>query len=381
SNMLPSLNNLFFYIFQVYNLCGWFDIKLLLIVVRGMILAQHFPVTITKRTVAFNQDLKALECSPEVEPQFLFHWLRGKSYEILGLADEAAHGTKRLQTDRLKNLPLHLPPLPTQKKIAAILSGYDDLIENNTRRIKILEEMAQTLYDEWFVKFRFPGCEQVQMVESELGAIPERWEIKQLSDVCVRITDGSHWSPKSTDDGYPMASVKDMHTWGFNLKTCRKISQQDYQKLVKNDCKPLKNDVLIAKDGSYLKHIFVTEEEQEMVILSSIALLRPADNILPYILSSYLLQPSIKTRMSGYVSGVAIPRIILKDFRNFSILVPPIVLQKKYYELTESMITNCHQLIKKNHNLRQTRDLLLPKLISGEIDVERLDITTEEIAA
>ena len=73
-------------------------------------------------------------------------------------------------------------PLPTQRKIAAILSAYDDLIENNTRRIKILEEMAQALYREWFVKFRFPGHEKVKMVESELGMVPEGWEIKKATD-------------------------------------------------------------------------------------------------------------------------------------------------------------------------------------------------------
>ena len=72
------------------------------------------------------------------------------------------------------------PPLLLQHKIASILSAYDDLIENNTRRIKILEEMAQIIYNEWFVKFRFPGHENVKMVESELGMIPEGWEVKKL---------------------------------------------------------------------------------------------------------------------------------------------------------------------------------------------------------
>lgn len=118
----------------------------ILIVVRGMILGQHFPVAMTKRRMAFNQDLKALQCDSKVDLEFMFYWLQGNAYEILGIADEAAHGTKRLQTDRLQNLPLYLPPLPIQQKIAAILSNYDCLIENNTRRIEILEEMARSLY-------------------------------------------------------------------------------------------------------------------------------------------------------------------------------------------------------------------------------------------
>ncbi|MEH1838220.1 MAG: restriction endonuclease subunit S [Nostoc sp.] len=164
-----------------------------------------------------------------------------------------------LNRNHIHELPVCYPPLPTQKKIADMLSAYDDLIENNTRRIKILEEMAQTLYHEWFVKFRFPGHEHTKMVDSELGLIPEEWEVRQLSEVCQRITDGSHWSPKSVDKGYPMASVKDMHNWVFQIKQCRIITEDDYNKLVKNDCKTLKNDVIVAKDGSYLKHIFVVE--------------------------------------------------------------------------------------------------------------------------
>jgi type I restriction enzyme S subunit len=147
------------------------------IVVRGMILAKKFPVAMAMHRVAFNQDLKAIECISHVIPQFLFYWLQGKEYEMLGLADEAAHGTKRIQTDRLLNYPIELPDPDIQRKIAAILSAYDDLIENNTRRIKILEEMAQALYREWFVHFRFPGHEKVRMVDSAMGRIPKEWEV------------------------------------------------------------------------------------------------------------------------------------------------------------------------------------------------------------
>ncbi|MFZ3382891.1 MAG: restriction endonuclease subunit S, partial [Candidatus Methanoperedens sp.] len=186
-----------------------------------------------------------------------------------------------------EKLTIIFPSLTTQRKIAAILSAYDDIIENNTRRIKILEEMAQALYREWFVKFRFPGHEKVKMVESEIGVMPEGWEVKKLEEVCLRITDGSHWSPKTVDDGYPMASVKDMNQWGFDISQCRKIAKEDYEELIRNDCKPLKGDVLIAKDGSYLKHIFVTEKELELVILSSIAIIRPNNQILPHVLSLY----------------------------------------------------------------------------------------------
>lgn len=312
-----------------------------------------------------------------LDPLFLYYFL-GQPKVIEWIFNQAIGATlPNLNTEIIRSIQILYPSLPTQRKIAAILSAYDDLIENNTRRIAILEEMAQSLYREWFVHFRFPGHEKKRLVESELGLIPERWEVRQLSEVCSRITDGSHWSPKTVGFGYPMASVKDMHDWGFNIEQCRTIAKEDYETLVRNNCKPLIGDVLIAKDGSYLKHIFVVQKELDIVILSSIAILRLNNKVLPYVLSLYLREPSIKSRLSSFVSGVAIPRIVLKDFAKFLIILPPRDIQEQFCRLAEPMIMNCYRLIEKNANLRQTRDLLLPKLISGEVDVEGLDIHIE----
>jgi len=99
-----------------------------------------------------------------------------------------------LSIDKLLTFDILAPPLPTQRKIAAILSAYDDLIENNTRRIKILEEMAQALYREWFVHFRFPGHEKVRMVDSPLGEIPEGWEVKRVKEIVKRLKAGTKYT-------------------------------------------------------------------------------------------------------------------------------------------------------------------------------------------
>jgi type I restriction enzyme S subunit len=176
-----------------------------------------------------------------------------------------------------------------------------------------------------------------------------------------------------------MASVKDMHSWGLNLDSCRKVSKEDFERLVRNDCRPLVGDVLIAKDGSYLKHCFWVQENVDVVVLSSIAMLRPNLRVLPSYLSLHLLDPQIKSRMAGYVSGVAIPRIVLKDFRRFNVLVPPEEVQGTFAKLVEPMLRLCVSLNKQNANLRTTRDLLLPKLISGEIPVEAAE--EQELAA
>jgi type I restriction enzyme S subunit len=273
----------------------------------------------------------------------------------------------------LDDYKIPLPPLPIQRRIAGILSAYDDLIENNQRRIAILERMARALYREWFVHFRYPGHEGVPLVASPLGEIPQGWEVKRLGDVCSRITDGSHSSPKSIENGYPMASVKDMHDWGINIEGCRRIASHDYEELVRNDCKPLKNDVLIAKDGSYLKHTFVVGEEEDLVILSSIAMLRPNETIRPNYLCSVLQDSATKARMRGIVSGVAIPRIVLKDFRKFQILVPSGPVQDEWAQIVDPLVESCRKLVTQIDNLRRTRDLLLPRLLSGQLDVGELD--------
>jgi type I restriction enzyme S subunit len=128
----------------------------------------------------------------------LYYALEPKLELLKSISTGAA--TKFLTLRILNDIEVELPPLPTQRKIAAILSAYDDLIENNTRRIAILEEMAQALYREWFVHFRFPGHESVRLVESELGPVPEGWEIKTISEICSRITSGG--TPKTKEPLY-----------------------------------------------------------------------------------------------------------------------------------------------------------------------------------
>jgi type I restriction enzyme S subunit len=278
-----------------------------------------------------------------------------------------------LSLDKLLSFPLLVPEVQEQRRIAGILSAYDDLIENSQRRIKILEEMARRLYREWFVHFRFPGHEDCRLVDSPLGEIPEGWCISSIGEICSRVTDGSHHSPKSVAEGLPMASSKDMHDWGLNLDTARHISPIDFDKLARNDCQPLKNDVLITKDGAnYLKHVFVTRVDQEVVLLSSVALLRPSSLIIPHLLAATLKDPATKGRLSNYVTGAAIPRIILSDFKQFQILLPPKAIQGSWGRIAESLTMNIWLLLDQIKNLRRTRDLLLPRLLSGLIDIESL---------
>lgn len=310
---------------------------------------------------ASDNTLVAYPANDQVDTRFLYYLLLEAK-----LGQHAGGAAQPLVTQTvLKQVEVDVPDLPTQRKIAGILSSYDDLIDNNLRRIKILEQMAQSLYREWFVHFRFPGHESATFKDSELGRIPDGWEVVTVNDMCDRVTDGSHSSPPSVEEGMPMVSSKDMHTFGLNLETSRTISHSEYEKLVRNGCKPRANDILITKDGAnYLKYIFVVEKDLDVVLLSSIAMLTPNARINPHLFAAVLNSLENKERLKNFVTGAAIPRIILKDFKQFQFVLPPRELQTAWAKIGEFATRLCWDLIAKNKNLRRTRDLLLPKLLS-----------------
>jgi len=186
------------------------------------------------------------------------------------------------------------------------------------------------------------------------------WKEYKLGEVCLKITDGSHNSPPTTTAGYPMASVKDMEYNKINLNSCRTISKEDYQKLVKNDCRPQINDVLIAKDGSYLKHVFDIVKEEDVVLLSSIAIIRP--NI-KKVISKYLKyifkNPSfVQLIESNYVTGAVIPRIVLKDFKNIDIRLPSLPEQRAIASVLSSLDDKIDMLHRQNKTLEALAETL-----------------------
>lgn len=172
-----------------------------------------------------------------------------------------------------------------------------------------------------------------------------------------------------------MYSVKDMETYGFNSSSCKHISAAEFERMKKSDCVPLVNDILVAKDGSYLKEIFICSEQKEEAVLSSIAIFRPNPNvILPDVLLFLLKQPSVRADVAdNYVSGSALPRIVLKDFKKYQFTLPPINEQRKIGDILHSFRMQIAANVKENHRLTSLRDSLLPKLMSGEIDVSDID--------
>ena len=181
----------------------------------------------------------------------------------------------------------------------------------------------------------------------------EEWKTYKLSDLCLKVTDGSHFSPAAQEIGYPMFSVKDMLEYGFDYSKCKRISQADFDIMKSSGCVPEEGDVLVAKDGSYLKQIFVCRQSLDEAILSSIAIFRPdRSKILPDYLCYLIKSPKVYDYISkNCVSGSALPRIVLKAFKEVELEVPSLVTQERIVSklkcIDEKIILNK----RINHNL------------------------------
>ncbi len=272
----------------------------------------------------------------------------------------------KLSQANLNSLILHLPSIREQRTIVEYLYMFDKKISVNQQINDNLEQQALAFFKQFFMDYAPYG-----------GIAPTDWNEVSLDDVCFKITDGSHYSPAdSPDSPYPMYSVKDMETYGFNPSSCKHITEEEFHKMQKNDCVPLLNDILVAKDGSYLKEIFICSEQKDEAILSSIAIFRPnTDIIIPEILLYLLKQPTVRRDVGdNYVSGSALPRIVLKDFKKYRFMLPPMKEQQKIGSVLHTIRMQTKANIDEMHNLSSLRDALLPRLMSGELDVSALDL-------
>ena len=186
----------------------------------------------------------------------------------------------------------------------------------------------------------------------------------KLEDICLKITDGSHYSPSDDfNSDIPMLSVKDMDEFDFNYDNCKHISEEEYDKMLRNDCVPKLYDVLVAKDGSYLKEIFVNEKETKKAILSSIAIFRPNQEIVDSYFLCYLLKTPIILNYvkDNCVSGSALPRIILRAFKEIKLTIPSLEIQKKIVKI----VKNINSKIRINN---QINDNLLEFGLNGVLN-------------
>jgi type I restriction enzyme S subunit len=269
-----------------------------------------------------------------------------------------ASGRQRADIKSIAELDVPAPPLPVQRKIAAILSAYDDLIENNRRRIKILEEMAQALYREWFVEFRFPGHEAVRMVDSPLGEIPEGWEAARLGDL-IDIRKGKNITRKEIVPG-PVPVV------AAGLEPA-------YYHDTANTLHPV---VTVSASGANAGYVCLYHED---VWASDCSVIDSTTT--PHVYFYYLLLKERQTEVTRLQRGSAQPHVYPVDLMGLDALEVPVATLASFHEQTAPLFHLIRNLTLKSSVLRCSRDLLLPRLISGELDVSELDIDVGEEGA
>jgi type I restriction enzyme S subunit len=320
-------------------------------------------------------DLVVITPSGKVNPYYLaaiFNSAWGKASvagNLVGVAQQ------HFNVGAAKEMEVALPSRATQDRIAGILSAYDDLIENNQRRIKILEEMARSLYREWFVHFRFPSHDKVKMVPSPLGLIPQGWEVKHLKEVCGAVQDGD-WIETKDQGGndYRLLQISNIGV-GEIVETgnFRFVSQETFDRLRCTEIKP--GDILVARMPTPIGRAWrATEMPWRMITAVDVAIIRTN----PHLLNSIFLaqawnEQSNLQRIAGQASGTTRLRITRRELAALEFVVPPLMLQGRFEEFIGPKAAFVITLRSKNDNLRRTRDLLLPRLLSGAVDLTEMN--------
>ena len=296
---------------------------------------------IAKIPLTTNQACCNLVINKEIaDYRYVYYYLKQQSESLNKLAIGGAQ--QNLNALTIKKFKIALPPLPTQQKIASILSSYDRLIENNTRRIRLLEQMAENLYKEWFVRFRFPGHENVEMV----NGLPKGWKVEKLGDY-ANISTGKCNREDAEEDGiYPLfdrsQEIKKSSKW---IKDCEAI--------------------IVPGEGTsfiprYYKGKFNLHQRCYCIepIIKDIGF---------YLFYSIMLN---RKYFLSVATGATVPSLRQNNFTKMKLIIAELELVKKYNKIASTIALQIDKLKDQNTLLTRQRDLLLPRLMSGKLEVK-----------
>ena len=298
--------------------------------------------------------------SKDTDTKYLYYSIGLKLHQMKANASGTA--TKFLTQPILNSINIEYRDILEQKRIADILSAYDNLIENNNKRIKLLEQMAENLYKEWFVRFRFLGYENTKFVDD----IPSDWQILRMSDFCY-VTDGTHDTPKPVnDDGVPLVTGKCIKNGFIDFNEPYNISYQDHESISKRS--GLKTgDILFSNIGTVGTTCLVNYDREFSV--KNVIILKPDNIKVSNYLYSWLNSDSIQAIFATQTNGASQQFVGLNFMRRFKILVPNANVLDLYSDRIKPIRTEIVKLHDINENLVKQRDMLLPRLMSGKLEV------------
>jgi len=296
---------------------------------------------------------------------FLFHYLRleGKRFEALSTGSTF----KAIRKQEIEKFAVPVPSLVEQRGIVGVLGVVDSAILKVDDVIAKTERLKKGLMQELLTR----GIGPKEYKETIIGRIPRQWEVTTLADASVSITDGSHFSPKHQEFGYPLATVANMRENYIDVDSCYRISKEDYENLARSRDKPEINDVLFSKDGT-VGLCIVFNQKVDLIVLSSIAIIRPdKEKVNPYFLRYVLQSPSVLSRITGSKTGTAIRRIVLKDLSKVKLPVPKnLVEQSKIVEILISVDKKLELEKSEKSHLKRIKLGLMNLLLNGKIRVK-----------
>lgn len=322
-----------------------------------------------------NQNAVKLIPADSFDRTFLFYLLRNDDFKtyIIGTAQGAA-SQAAITLEAIRSYEFELPPLPVQRRIASILSAYDELIENSQRRIRILEAMARALYREWFVHFRFPGHENHPRVASPLGEIPEGWEVKKLGDL-ISIDKGVSYNGAGlTEDGNPMVNLKNILAGGGFRRDATKPYSGDFKP--RHTVRP--GDIVLANtDLTQAGNIVASAaripgfaDDRPILISHHLYAVRLPEGLSASFIHHLLLEDDFRGFAKGYAIGTTVLGLPKEGVLNFTFALPTEHLIVQFVKHVDPIHQHIETLLERLENLRHTRDLLLPRLLSGQVEVE-----------
>ena len=275
------------------------------------------------------------------------------------LADGAAQ--PNMSGSQIEGVEIPFPPLPFQRRIAGILSAYDELIENNQRRIRILEDMARSLYREWFVHFRYHGHETVPLVDSPLGQIPLGWEVKKLGDIAI--VNRAQINAKAAPDELLYIDIASVSPGQIDSVTAYAFADAPgrARRVVQH------GDVLWScVRPNRRSHALVMHPEANTIASTGFSVLTAKTVPFTFLYFATTTDDFV-SYLTNNASGAAYPAVTATTFEKAEILVPSSALLGRFGEATIALMEQAHTLQRQTANLRRTRDLLLPRLLSGQI--------------
>jgi type I restriction enzyme, S subunit len=315
--------------------------------------------------------LRLLE-NENINPEYIGFNLRHQENFIESLG-KGATGQTELSKEDLKEIQITLPPLPIQDKIAEVLSNYDDLIEGNNRRIQILESQAAKIYTEWFVHYRYPGSENVPLIDSstKYGMIPQDWEVRSLSEITSIITKGT--TPTTIGKNFCVSGVNylKIETIGSHGEILNDkftfISKETHELLKRSKLEEF--DILFSIAGAIGRTILINKSILPANTNQALAIIRLLDK--RYIYYGYQIVSSklFLNFSTERIVQTAQANVSLAVIGSAKLLIPNIQTISLYNEIIKPIFSSIENLKNQNQNLKKSRDLLIPQLVGGLLEV------------